>query len=223
METKQEQINEMLLYVPQTIVAYDANPKGQHLYGEQRRQIAVALYDVGYRKIDEDSVVLSRKEYEMLVNKYKNLEIKYSNLCDKYRLCKDANETLKQNVITARKEATEAIYNTDYHKVDEFEECRKCPAWSGTDCTRNPYTEGCLDDKVNLKNEIKRLKKENACLLKACEEKFTFNTTQNKKYSVFNSVRKEFAEKVKAKSYVNDYCREVVEIEKIDEILKEYE
>lgn len=32
---------------------------------------------------------------------------------------------------------------------------------------------------------------------------------------------KEFAEKVKAKSYVNDYCREVVEIEKIDELIKE--
>ena len=31
-----------------------------------------------------------------------------------------------------------------------------------------------------------------------------------------------FAGKVKAKSYVNDYCREVVEIEKIDELLKEY-
>ena len=28
---------------------------------------------------------------------------------------------------------------------------------------------------------------------------------------------------LKAKSYVNDYCREVVEIEKIDELLKEYE
>lgn len=51
--TKQEQINEMLLYVPQTIVAYDANPKGQHLYGEQRQQIAKALYDAGYRKIDD--------------------------------------------------------------------------------------------------------------------------------------------------------------------------
>lgn len=49
--TEQEQINEMLLYVPQTIVAYDANPKGQHLYGEQRRQIAEALYEAGYRKI----------------------------------------------------------------------------------------------------------------------------------------------------------------------------
>lgn len=32
-----------------------------------------------------------------------------------------------------------------------------------------------------------------------------------------------FAGKVKAKSYVNNYCREVVEIEKIDELLKEYE
>ena len=28
--------------------------------------------------------------------------------------------------------------------------------------------------------------------------------------------------KLKTKSYVNDYCREVVEVEKIDELLKEY-
>ena len=34
---------------------------------------------------------------------------------------------------------------------------------------------------------------------------------------------KRLTEKVKAKSYVNDYCREVVEIDKIDELLKEYE
>ena len=31
-----------------------------------------------------------------------------------------------------------------------------------------------------------------------------------------------FAEKIKAKSYVNNYCREVVEVEKIDDLLKEY-
>ena len=37
------------------------------------------------------------------------------------------------------------------------------------------------------------------------------------------SAVRDFAEKVKAKSYVNDYCREVVEIDKIDELLKEYE
>ena len=53
MKTKQEQIEEMLLDVPQTIVAYDANPKGQHLYGEQRLQIAEALYNAGYRNLNE--------------------------------------------------------------------------------------------------------------------------------------------------------------------------
>ena len=62
----------------------------------------------------------------------------------------------------------EALYNEGYRKIDEFEKCRKCPAWSGTDCTRNPYTEGCLDDKVNLKNEIKRLEKENKQLKTEC-------------------------------------------------------
>ena len=62
----------------------------------------------------------------------------------------------------------EKLYNAGYRKIDEFEKCRKCPAWSGTDCTRNPYTEGCLDDKVNLKNEIKRLEKENKQLKTEC-------------------------------------------------------
>ena len=122
-----------------------------------------------------------------------------------------------------------ALYNAGYRKIDEFEKCRKCPAWSGTDCTRNPYTESCLDDKVNLKNEIKRLEKENAFLLKACEEKFTFDTTQNKKYSIFNSVRKEFADEVKAKLlaiFGKTICsdldtEDITDI--IDELLKEYE
>ncbi len=66
-------------------------------------------------KLPENSVVLSGEEYEMLVNQYKNLEIKYSNLCDNYRLCKDANETLKQNIIITRKEIAEEFYD----KVNE--------------------------------------------------------------------------------------------------------
>ena len=39
--------------------------------------------------------------------------------------------------------------------------CKGCPAWSGSDCTRNPYTEGCLKDEQNemkrkeIKEEIK--------------------------------------------------------------------
>lgn len=47
---KEQKIEEIMLTIPQKIVAYDGNPKGQHLYGEQRRQIAEALYNAGYRK-----------------------------------------------------------------------------------------------------------------------------------------------------------------------------
>ena len=180
--------------------------------------IAEALYDVGYRKIDEDSIVISREEYEMLANKYKNLEIKYSNLCDKYRLCKDANETLKQNVITARKETAEAIYNAGHCKVDDY-----------TIGFATYLMQKRRDEVGRLQSEIKRLKKENAYLLKACEEKFTFNTTQNKKYSVFNTVRKVFADEVKAKLldiFGKTICsdldtEDITDI--IDELLKEYE
>ena len=134
----------------------------------------------------------------------------------------------KQGKCNAYRHA-EKLYDAGYRKVDEFEECRKCPAWSGTDCTRNPYTEGCLDDKVNLKNEIERLKEENACLLKACEEQFTFDTTENRTYSIFNSVRKVFADEVKAKLFAifgktmcNDLDTEDI-TDIIDELLKEYE
>ena len=33
-----------------------------------------------------------------------------------------------------------------------YEFCKDCPAWSGKDCTRHPYEEGCLKDE-----NIKRL------------------------------------------------------------------
>lgn len=76
--------------------------------------------------------------------------------------------------------------------------------------------------------EIDRLKKENANLLEVCKEKFIFNTTGNKKYSVFNSVRKAFAENFKRKLH-NDYIMpsgetdERLVFECVDEVLKEYE
>ena len=63
-------------------------------------------------------------------------------------------------------------------------------------------------DKVDrMQAEIARLKEENAFLLKACEEKFTFDTTEGNKYNIFNSIRKVFADELRAK---------------IDELLDEY-
>ena len=32
-----------------------------------------------------------------------------------------------------------------------YEFCKDCPAWSGSDCTRNPYTDGCLKNNVGEK------------------------------------------------------------------------
>lgn len=62
---KQEQIEKMMLDVPQTIAAYDANPKGQHLYGEQRLQIAEVLYDKGYGNVSEYKAEIERLEEQV--------------------------------------------------------------------------------------------------------------------------------------------------------------
>ena len=118
--TEQEQIEEMAKFMH-----YKAHGKDKDCDNEKCEMCwcsckndAELLYNAGYRKLPEDSVVLSKEEYEMLANQYKNLEIKYSNLCDNYRLCKDANETLKQNVIIARKETAKEILNAVVGAID---------------------------------------------------------------------------------------------------------
>lgn len=42
-------------------------------------------------------------------------------------------------------EPTKEINKEEIEK--EFPECVNCEAWSGTDCIRHPYEEGCLLDK----------------------------------------------------------------------------
>lgn len=81
MRTKQEQIEKMMLDVPQTIVSYDANPKGQHLYGEQRLQIAEALYNAGYRRVlidTENGKAVDCAQYTpwQLIEAYTEREVK---------------------------------------------------------------------------------------------------------------------------------------------------
>lgn len=67
-----KEIEEIMLTVPQKIVAYDGNPAGQHLYGEQRQEIAEALYNAGYRKIDENCAVITKEE----LKEYKRQAVK---------------------------------------------------------------------------------------------------------------------------------------------------
>ena len=63
-------IKKMILDVPQKIVAYNGNPAGQHLYGEQRQQIAEMLYDKGYRKVPFGAVILTPEERDEEMKAY---------------------------------------------------------------------------------------------------------------------------------------------------------
>ena len=63
-------IKKMILDVPQKIVAYNGNPAGQHVYGEQRQQIAEMLYDKGYRKVPFGAVILTPEERDEEMKAY---------------------------------------------------------------------------------------------------------------------------------------------------------
>ena len=92
--------------------------------------------------------------------------------------------------------------------------------------TENPYKR--VSDADDLKAEIKHLntivERLDELLGKGIDEYIKgIDGVDGLKDMWERSAVMEFAEKIKEKSYVNDYCREVVEIEKIDELLKEYE
>ena len=112
--TKQEQIEEIKRDIKKAL-EFDCS-KGKCKTCKHKNEdnceiplITDYLIEQGYQKLPKDSVVLTKEEYEMLSNQYKNLEIKYSNLSDNYKLCKDANEMLKRNVVTTRKETSKEI------------------------------------------------------------------------------------------------------------------
>lgn len=124
---------------------------------------------------------------------------------DIYEICDELNNSMKKidrlmelnNHLRFQLDELKAK-NNSLKRVDEFAECRNCSAWSGTDCTRLPYTQGCLKDENSIKRQAV---KEFAEKLKA------------KAHSVVGfNVRK----KVYAKEYT------INEID-IDEVFKEYE
>ena len=86
----------------------------------------------------------------------------------------------------------------------------------------NRVFDWCVTDSAMLDEQCRKigdLKAENEQL----KEKLNARLTCDFVKTAQTHAVQDFAEKLKAKSYVNDYCREVVEIEKIDELLREYE
>ena len=184
-----EEIEEMMLTVPQKIVAYDGNHAVQHLYREQRQEIAETLYNAGYRKVGSDA---------------KGNLLKIQNLCIEFDEMGYEPTTLCENPEqTAKKWKSDLMY-----EIGLF-----------------------LDEAMGIKARYNELKAENERLKEKCEELLNEKWDAQDDLDCYcdemptriNQAVQDFAEKIKAKSYVNNYCREVVEIDKIDELLKEYE
>lgn len=106
-KTMNKEIEEMMLAVPQKIVAYDGNPAGQHLYGEQRHQIAETLYNAGYHKIDENCTVITKDELE----EYKRQAVK--------EFAEKVKEYINNKVIADFDDSESVKYYTI--DLDEFE------------------------------------------------------------------------------------------------------
>ena len=146
----------------------------------------------------------------------------------------------KQGQCNAYRHA-EKLYNAGYGDISEYKSEREMlgsqikvlkqrlnDKYIEIDNLNRDYS-NAFERLKSQQQEIERLKAENAYLLKACEGQFTFDTTENKKYSIFNSVRKVFADEVKAKLlaiFGKTICsdldtEDITDI--IDELLKEYE
>lgn len=106
--------------------------------------------------------------------------------------------------------------------------CKECP-YSNDGyflCTNGALYKDALTLITEQEKEIERLKAENEELTKVVSSK-VYDLIDNAKEIA--DAREEWEKQakidvlneLKAKSYVNDYCREVVELEKIDELIKE--
>ena len=148
---REEQIEEMLLDVPQKIVAYDGNPAGQHLYGEQRQEIAEALYNAGYRKVSGSETELQElnikyyNEAKDLRRKLADIEAENKRLSEKLGQILLSIDTVKEmnamcNIDEQRKQAVKEfaqkikdgvadyLYKTNFdgrkdNVIDIFELC----------------------------------------------------------------------------------------------------
>ena len=129
----------------------------------------------------------------------------------------------------------------EYCAGDSIDDCKACPyADNGPfACSISMYKDACALI-TEQEKEIERLKDDYAKLQELfaqyqmasdkeiiAQKKEAEKRFENNMKSVLEIEKKQakidVLNELKAKSYVNDYCREVVEVEKIDELLKEYE
>ena len=145
---------------------------------------------------------------------------------------------------TTADDIADGLYNAGYRKVDEIKRLEKENEQLKAKLEKNPLA---IKQKIMEEDDYELTEREQATLFldrmgsdveilhdivenldellgKGIDEYIKgIDGVEGLKDMWERSAVREFAEKIKAKSYVNDYCREVVEIDKIDKLLKEYE
>ena len=119
----------------------------------------------------------------------------------------------------------------EYIKLDTISEgclCLAKDAWFNSEfsCCDGEMCKDALNLITEQEQEIDRLKAENEELTKVVSSKVYDLIDNTKEIADARETWEKQAKidvlnELKAKSYVNDYCREVVELEKIDELIKE--
>ena len=110
MKDKEKQIEEMGKVMPEKIKDPLDNSR-YIIFGKSlRREIARIYYNAGYRKLPEDSVVLSKGAYESLSNKAK------ANVVNAVEIRKETAEKILNEVLQ------EIFYHFDVQSVKELNE-----------------------------------------------------------------------------------------------------
>lgn len=203
--TRQEQIDEMAVIGcvrnPQAHTAEEC-AKCDFKQGQcNAYRHAEALYDVGCRKIDR-----FEEENERLREINRQLNADYNRSLERLKSdCREIAE-LKAKLEKIPLAIKQKMMEEDDYELTEREQATLFLDRMGSDVE-------ILHDIVGNLDEL---------LAKGINEYIMgIDGVEGLKDMWERAAVKDFAEKVKAKSYVNNYCREVVEIEKIDELIKE--
>lgn len=93
-----------------------------------------------YQKYDENIDLTQEYGYSYIYKRLYELEDKI-----------EAGILVELSIIEGSQEGLLKALNQEI-----YEFCKDCPAWSGKDCTIQPYEEDCLRNKINYKRkEIK--------------------------------------------------------------------
>lgn len=91
------------------------------IWPDDAKEIAKALIILGYQKVKPNEMVVMRDEYQNTLKDYTVLINKFDTLSENYKLCKDANETLKQNIIKYSNKIVEDVFEKINENMCLFE------------------------------------------------------------------------------------------------------